>query len=178
MNLLTEDEYDEVLLTYKLSIIQRGCMKCGARLYLYNNMVRCLYKYCKYRYSIYKNTLFNCCKVNIKTYFKVLDLYLNFVPINIISRITTISKERAGKMVNKFNKIKIYLKYLENTEFGGTGNIIEIDERNFGERKYHRGHHVEDVWVFGAVERITKNTFDSGSKLIKKYVGRYHGPIY
>lgn len=34
----------------------------------------------------------------------------------------------------------------------GRGIIVEIDESKFGKRKYHRGHHVEGVWVVGGVE--------------------------
>jgi transposase-like protein len=40
-----------------------------------------------------------------------------------------------------------------NNRIGGPGIIVEIDESKFGKRKYHRGHHVEGVWVVGAVER-------------------------
>jgi transposase-like protein len=31
--------------------------------------------------------------------------------------------------------------------------IVEIDESKFGKRKYHRGHAVEGVWIFGGIER-------------------------
>ena len=41
----------------------------------------------------------------------------------------------------------------EDTKIGGPGVIIEIDESKFGKRKYHRGHHVEGVWIVGGVER-------------------------
>jgi hypothetical protein len=44
---------------------------------------------------------------------------------------------------------------LEEQEFvvGGDGIIVEVDESKLGKRKYHRGHHVEGVWVCGGVER-------------------------
>jgi hypothetical protein len=48
---------------------------------------------------------------------------------------------------------------LENTEFGGTGNIIGVDERNFGKRKYNKGRRVEGAWDFGDLERRTKKIF-------------------
>ena len=35
----------------------------------------------------------------------------------------------------------------------GKSIVVEIDESSFGKVKYHRGHPVEGVWVFGMVER-------------------------
>ncbi|CAB9531487.1 Inherit from opiNOG: protein Hydra magnipapillata [Seminavis robusta] len=42
---------------------------------------------------------------------------------------------------------------MENYQIGGPGIEVEIDESKFGKRKYHRGHRVDGVWVFGGVER-------------------------
>ena len=36
---------------------------------------------------------------------------------------------------------------------GGVGIEVEVDEAKFGKRKFHRGIHVDGVWVFGIVER-------------------------
>ena len=36
---------------------------------------------------------------------------------------------------------------------------MEIDESNFGKRKYHSGHHVEGAWVFGGFERGSGRIF-------------------
>jgi IS1 family transposase len=36
---------------------------------------------------------------------------------------------------------------------GGDGVVVEVDETNLGKRKYNRGHRVEGVWIFCAVER-------------------------
>ena len=53
--------------------------------------------------------------------------------------------------------------FLNSREFqqkiGGPGKIIEIDESKFGKRKFHKGRRVDGVWVFGGIERETKNCF-------------------
>jgi hypothetical protein len=41
----------------------------------------------------------------------------------------------------------------ENQKIGGQGVVVEVDECKMGKRKYHRGHRVDGVWVFGGVER-------------------------
>jgi hypothetical protein len=39
---------------------------------------------------------------------------------------------------------------------GDQGVVVEVDESKFGKHKYHRGHHVEGVWVIGGVERTNE----------------------
>lgn len=41
----------------------------------------------------------------------------------------------------------------DDVKIGGPGVIVELDESKFGKRKYHQGHRVEGVWVFGGIER-------------------------
>ncbi|CAB9519037.1 Inherit from opiNOG: protein Hydra magnipapillata [Seminavis robusta] len=48
---------------------------------------------------------------------------------------------------------EMVLETMENYQIGGPGVEVEIDESKFGKRKYHYGHRVEGVWVFGGVER-------------------------
>jgi IS1 family transposase len=48
----------------------------------------------------------------------------------------------------------------ERSIIGGENIVVEIDECKMGKRKYHRGHSVEGVWIFGGVEREnTDNVF-------------------
>ena len=42
---------------------------------------------------------------------------------------------------------------------GGPGKIVEIDESKFGKTKYHRGRHVDGHWVFGGIERGSRDAF-------------------
>jgi len=53
------------------------------------------------------------------------------------------------------------LVFLEgwSVKIGGPNKTVEIDERKFGRRKYHRGHPVKGQWVFGRVERESGETF-------------------
>jgi len=56
---------------------------------------------------------------------------------------------------------EIMLVYMEgcSEKIGGPNKTVEIDESNFGQRKYHRGHPVKGQWVFGGVEREPGKTF-------------------
>ena len=42
---------------------------------------------------------------------------------------------------------------------GGKGKTVQIDESKFGKRKYHRGHHIEGQWVFGAIDNESRKCF-------------------
>ena len=51
-------------------------------------------------------------------------------------------------------------RYLANPEpIGGHGHVVEIDESKFGKRKYHRGRQLSGQWVFGGIDRETKDVF-------------------
>ena len=47
----------------------------------------------------------------------------------------------------------------ENVKVGVQGKVVEIDESKFGKRKYHKGRRKVGVWVFGGIERDSKNCF-------------------
>ena len=55
--------------------------------------------------------------------------------------------------------ISILEKFSQQIHVGGPGKVVEIDESKFGKRKYHEGRRVDGVWVFGRIERETKNCF-------------------
>ena len=41
-------------------------------------------------------------------------------------------------------------------QIGGPGKVVEIDKSKFGKRKFHKGRRVDGVWVFGGIQRDTK----------------------
>ena len=47
----------------------------------------------------------------------------------------------------------------DSAKIGGPGKIVEIDESKFGKRKYHKGSRKDGIWVFGGIERDSKNCF-------------------
>ena len=44
-------------------------------------------------------------------------------------------------------------------KLGGNGKVVQIDERKFGKRKYHHGHHVKGQWVLGGIEEDSRKCF-------------------
>ncbi len=45
-------------------------------------------------------------------------------------------------------------------QLGGEGRIVEINESVIARRKYHRGHHVPERWIFGMFDRTQKIGMD------------------
>ncbi|KKO73560.1 putative transposase-like protein [Vairimorpha ceranae] len=84
-------------------------------------------------------------------------MFLNNVSVDLIRSITSISLTSLSLMMHKFNRKSIFSNYIKNLSLGGEGKIIEIDESKFEKRKYNREHSVGGIWVFGAVERVTRN---------------------
>jgi len=92
----------------------RCCQKCGSEIVQYGvSIVRCKDKFCKIRYSTFKHTVFFSLKISPSTFLKIVDIFFNNLPFEIISRITRISKSKVSDMIYKFNKELIYNKYLE-----------------------------------------------------------------
>ena len=44
----------------------------------------------------------------------------------------------------------------EDCRVGGEGVVVEMDECKMGKRKFHKGHHVEGVWIVGGIERTAE----------------------
>ena len=47
----------------------------------------------------------------------------------------------------------------DSAKTGAPGKIVEIDESEFGKRKYHKGRRKDGIWVFGGIERDSRNCF-------------------
>lgn len=80
---------------------------------------------------------------------------------------------------NYLREVCIELLTEQSQVIGGVGKTVEIDEAKIGKRKYNRGRIIQGNWVFGGIERESKNCFlvpvatrghDSLLPLIKQYV--------
>ena len=52
-----------------------------------------------------------------------------------------------------------YNWFLHQEQIGGEGVEVEIDETQFVRRKYERGRLLNDIWLFGGIERVAKKRF-------------------
>ena len=120
---------------------------------------RCSHKTCGKKVSIRQGSWFSNSNLTLETiglltYFWVYRTEQEFVKHELGISHTTI--------VDWYNfSREVCISILENfsQKIGGPGKIIEIDESKFGKRKFHKGRRVDGVWVFGGIERETKNCF-------------------
>lgn len=145
-----------LLVIYK----NKKCIVCNedTRI-LFNYYLKCNNKICEKKFNMFIHSVFYNNKINNKTLIMVIDMFLSFVPTCIICRITGLSKQTIYGIIQKFNYDEVLVHYLDYIYLGGNENVVEIDETKLGKRKYNRGHSVEGAWVFGAVERSSKNIF-------------------
>ncbi|KAF9744822.1 hypothetical protein NGRA_3565, partial [Nosema granulosis] len=87
---------------------------------------------------------------------QIIELWMQKASINLISYILRINKKAIKKLITRISEIIVPRYYNLLDKIGGDNMIVEIDESKFGKRKYHRGHHVEGVWILGLVERSAK----------------------
>jgi len=73
-----------------------------------------------------------------------------------ISFITGLSIKTIRRVLKRLEKTIVPKYYQTAEKIGEKDHIVEIDESKFEKRKYHRGHHVEVVWILVMVDRTTR----------------------
>lgn len=137
------------------------CSRCGidARFTLSRKSYRCTTKTCRHERSIMKNTFSQSPKLPVNQILELVNLWLKGIDPTAIHH----STGHAWATVTHFcaDLRTMVGGMLEDcdTVIGGPGIVVEIDETKMGKRKYHRGHRVEGVWVFGGVERTPERKF-------------------
>jgi IS1 family transposase len=88
------------------------------------------------------------------TYYWIYDL-----PGDFISRKLKLGSEHTIVDLSNFaRKVCLCISQQDN-RISGPGKIVEIDESKFRKRKYHLGKRVDGVWIFGGIDKKTKQCF-------------------
>jgi ISXO2-like transposase domain len=119
-------------------------------------ILHCNSKKCpvKVKKNFTKGTVFY--KKNIKTVLKVIRLWCSKVFVVAISSLLGIHRNCVSNIIKKL-KNKLETGFYESfSKIGGSGIIVEVNESKFGKIKYHKGHRVDGVWIFGLVERTER----------------------
>uniref|UniRef100_A0A914QWH8 ISXO2-like transposase domain-containing protein n=1 Tax=Panagrolaimus davidi TaxID=227884 RepID=A0A914QWH8_9BILA len=158
----------DVLMQNKMltPVEERICGICGEKGYMVltkdKNVIdgvrlRCKNKLngkpCGHRCSIRKGTFFSQSKLHLCQIMELIYYTLLQTPQNSIKEITGYAN---GTLVDWQSFIREVLKnyYYDKVQpLGGIGEVVEIDESKFGRRKYHKGHKVDGIWIWGGLER-------------------------
>ena len=152
---LSEAELEQIVSNLKANQ-KMICQKCGSELKASkqkNILGICSLKICKTKNMHWNGTFFAGLKISKVKCLEILERWMNRDSVSSIAFNSNISRKTISILINELSKI-IVPKYNSNySKIGGKNIIVEVDESKFGKRKYHKGHRVEGVWIFGMVER-------------------------
>ena len=169
---ITRDSYNLIVWLQERGAIgdfSRDCVRCfEGRLTLKKDssygrdgfIWRCTKKECGYKVSVRAGSWFENSHLTLKEIVKLTYYWVHKTRQETVRRELRINCEET--VVDWFNFCREVCSEVienENVKIGGPGKTVEIDESKFGKRKYHKGRRKEGVWVFGGIERESKNCF-------------------
>jgi transposase-like protein len=154
----TTEELEEI---YRELVEKRStvCLRCKGPARMQKNKLDsciCLNKVCKNRYSLWQGTCFHGKKIDLLIVLRVLEMFMIMAPNRVISYVTGLSKIAIWRILREVSKILVPRYYSATEVIGGNDVIVQVDESKFGKRKYHKGHHVDGVWILGMIEKTEK----------------------
>jgi len=114
---------------------------------------RCTNRRCTYRVSFRKHSFFSGSKLQIAQITKIIYFWAHRYPQEIVIYETGIGTHTAADFFNFLREVCSVVLQEQSEPIGGPGKFVEIDESQFGKRKYHRGKRVDGICVFGGIER-------------------------
>lgn len=121
---------------------------------------RCSWLSCHKRWSIRNKTWFERSHLPFEKVLKITYLWIYKAPYKLIEREVGISHKSLIDWCNFCRDVcKFTVESSECNSTGGPDNIVEIDESKFGNLLFHRGLRVDGKWVFGGIDRHTKECF-------------------
>ncbi|KAG0427002.1 hypothetical protein DMUE_5933 [Dictyocoela muelleri] len=142
------------------------CSKCGKimKLQKYKNVKagfrwRCN-KNCGNTTSVYKNSYFEDCHIDLKKFLKLLFyFYYEINSSEWVIKQLQMSFSTYYYFKKRFESAIVRDYILNKNPIGGKGHEIQIDESLFNRRKYWKGRLKEPIWVFGGIDKGTKECF-------------------
>ena len=121
---------------------------------------RCTNRKCNKKVSIREGSWFSGSHLLLEQIVKLTYYWVYSLPNDHISRELKIGSEHTLVDWKNFaREVCLEILQQDNCKIGGIGKVVEIDESKFGKRKYHRGKRVDGIWVFGGIERDSKQCF-------------------
>lgn len=160
----SEQKTLDFLISEDLLNIPTVCPQCGRDVYYRTNakkVVRCGKKDCmaahdgrRWSQSIMQGTFFQGCRLPLNEVLHFLYLFICGTTNQAIISHFHWSSKTVTDWVKFAQQLVGEMVLIQEDDYtiGGPGIQVQIDESKFGKRKYHRGHRVEGVWVFGGVE--------------------------
>ena len=132
-----------------------ACQSCGqpTTVSVNSGRFRCNRRSCRKEVSIRIHSFFYGHSLKCSRIMHLAYLWLNKVPVSSAVAMSGHSSKTICDFWKYFRQLVTSNIDEEDVIIGGPGIVVEIDESKFGKRKYHRGHRVEGVWIFGGVER-------------------------
>ena len=154
---LFDNEDNAISFLYQHSAVyrERFCTVCETpmKLNLVKKTFRCNKRACNQKVSLMKNSFFQQHRIPCSKILQLAYFWLAGMKNGTAMIMTGHSKDTIASYYSMFRHLVSVSLDDEDSQIGGDGVIVEIDETKMGKRKYNRGHHVEGVWVVGGVER-------------------------
>lgn len=138
---------------------------------------------CRKSTSIVKDTWFSNSKLLIKQSLGLVYCWLLGLTLEVASDEIGVNIKTALDYYNFCREVCYVITTHSSTPIGGPGHEVEIDESHICTRKYNRGrllhNETQHIWVFGGIDRETKNCFITRVKkrdrqtlvnIIKKFI--------
>lgn len=111
------------------------------------------------RRSVRSGTYFERSKLSIPTILLLTHLMVKLIDHNFIMEELNLSSCTVCDWHVFIREVCVEACLQMNHPIGGPGVIVEIIDSEFGKRKFHRGKHIEGMFVFGGVERGSNKCF-------------------
>ena len=159
LNHILFDETKCIEFLFEKGIIfkEMKCATCRMTMNIIRKHWCCNKKNCRCSRSIFYQSVFADMRIKSNEAILIAYLWLAGDTHTTIMNKTKHSEHTITSLLATFRDLIKFDHHYQYEKIGGEGIIVEIDESKFGKRKYHRGHCVEGVWVFGGVERTEQH---------------------